>query len=222
MIHPAVAEPLDLSAIKDAASSLISWVAAVPDGTSESAAASAGYAYTNDRRSGISHNGFNYDFTDDLGNRTAVSVAGQNLVTYDYEPRTGRLNGFTYGNGQAVSYEFDPLDRVSAVKFNDSVLYRYAYDASGNVGYHEDLVGGVNYRYIYDLAERLVRITDSRGRVTAYDYDANNNVSLFTEKISGYEFATAYGFDRDNRPTAVSYSRGLFFQFFQQNYCNLF
>ncbi len=183
--------------------------AAVPDGTSLVVSTAINDAYANDRLASISHNGFSYTFAyDDLGNRTAVSVAGQDLVTYDYEPRTSRLNGFTYGNGQEISYEFDPLDRVSAVKFNDSVLCRYAYDASGNVGYHQDLVNDVSYRYIYDLAERLVRVTDTRDRVLAYDFDANNNVSLFTERIGGNEFANAFEFNRDNRPKEVNYSRG--------------
>jgi RHS repeat-associated protein len=134
------------------------------------------YTYENDRIKAITHNGFSYNFGyDALGNNTTVAVGSQNLITNNYESRSGKMLSSTYGNSQTVSSTYDNLDRIISKSFGNELRSTYRYDASGNLGYKEDKVNGVSFRYIYDLADRLVKIVDSLGNATTYDYESANN-----------------------------------------------
>lgn len=166
------------------------------------------YSYENDRIKSITHNGFSYNFGyDSSGNNTTVSAGSQTLITNSYEPRTSKLLGSTYGNNQQVSSDYDSLDRVIARKYNGSTRYTYKYDASGNVGYQQDLVNAANYRYVYDISNRLVQVEDSTGNLLSYSYDANNNQSKVSDKVNGTAYETNYAYDKDNKPTSITYNR---------------
>lgn len=172
------------------------------------------YSYENNKLKTITHNGFSYNFGyDSLGNNTTVSVGTQNLITNIYEARTSKLLESKYGNNQRISYVYDNEDRVISEKYIDSSnntheRYKYEYDASGNVGYHEDLVNGLSYRYIYDLSDRLVKIKESNGNTVSYEYDKNNNNSKVVEKVNNNTYTTSYGYDKDNRPTNLITPKG--------------
>ncbi|WP_158217544.1 RHS repeat-associated core domain-containing protein [Lottiidibacillus patelloidae] len=90
---------------------------------------------------------------------------------------------------------------------NDVLQYKYHFNASGNLGYHEDMVNGVDYRYEYDLAERLVSVVANNGYAISYNYDVNNNISKVTEEINNKQFVTDYLYDKDNRLKDVTYTR---------------
>ncbi|QAA33772.1 DNRLRE domain-containing protein [Clostridium manihotivorum] len=168
-----------------------------------------GYTYENDRIKVITHNGFSYNFGyDSLGNNKTVDVGSQRLITNNYDTRTGQLNDSTYGNGQKVSSTYDDLYRVIAKSFNDQVRFSYQYDGSGNLGFKEDKVNGVKYRYIYDLSDRLVKVSDSTGNTTKFDFDLNDNVSKLTDIIGSNSYTTMYSYDRDRKPTKVNLNSG--------------
>jgi len=163
-----------------------------------------GYTYENDRIKSITQNGFNYNFGyDSLGNKTNVSVGTQNLITNSFENRTGKLLQSTYGNGQTVSQDYDSSDRVTASKYNGITRDTYAYDNNGNLGYKQDLVNADNYRYLYDFANRLTKVTNSTGNSQSYAYDQSNLGSI-TEKVNGSTHTTSYAYDKDNRPTITT------------------
>ena len=71
-------------------------------------------------------------------------VEDQELVRYSYTPQTALLKDIVYGNGHKIDYLYDAYDRVSEVSVGDTSqvtpAYRYAYDAGGNLGFHEDLI----------------------------------------------------------------------------------
>jgi RHS repeat-associated protein len=90
------------------------------------------------------------------------------------------------------------------------VKFRYGYDASGNLGYLEDLVNSASYRYVYDLADRLVKISGSDGSSLTNGFDVNNNVSGITETGNGTTFTTSYEYDNDNRPEKVTLGSGAY------------
>jgi YD repeat-containing protein len=172
------------------------------------------YSYKNDKLKTITHNGFNYDFGyDSLGNNTTVSVAIQNLMTNLYEARSSKLLESKYGNNQKVSSVYDNEDRVISESYTDNSnttheRYKYSYDASGNLGYHRDLVNKVNSRYFYDTSDRLVKVKESNGNRLYYNYDVNNNNSKITEKVNNKTYATSYGHDKDDRPTSITTPKG--------------
>lgn len=124
---------------------------------------------------------YSFDY-DSMGNNTAVKVGTQPLITNSYEVynsnrNTGKLLESTYGNNQKVGSDYDILDRVTALKYGGTIKFKYEYDGNGNLGIKEDLVNGVQYKYNYDLANRLGKVTDNQGNATQYDYDLNNNLS---------------------------------------------
>lgn len=182
--------------------------------TADGQTVSNGYTYENDRIKTIKQNNDQVTYTfdyDSLGNNTSVKVGTQPLVTNSYEVynqnrNTGTLLESTYENGQKIGFDYDLLNRVKAKKYEGAVKFTYQYDGSGNLGYAEDLINGVNYRYVYDLADRLVKVNDSQGNTKDYGYD-NNNQSTFTEVIGGVSYATNYAYDKDNRLKEVNYSR---------------
>ncbi|MDW8803207.1 carbohydrate binding domain-containing protein, partial [Clostridium sp. A1-XYC3] len=161
------------------------------------------YTYENDKIKTISHNGFSYRFEyDSLGNTRQVYAENELLIRNEFDAETGNLTKSEYGNNQRVSMEYDELDRVTKRKFSrdildnsqkDEIRYSYEYDNEGNLAYHEDRVNFRDYKYSYDLSDRLVKIdeydkdigTSSYGKTysTKFDYDMSNNHSIITEKI---------------------------------------
>ncbi len=175
------------------------------------------YFYDRDRLDAIEHNNFNYSFDyDSLGNMTKVLAGTQTLVENSYEyinvggamRSTGRLLNTDYANNQTISYEYDALDRITARKFNNDLRNRYQYDANGNIGLVEDFVNGTRTRLIYDMGNRLVRLSDSLGNRTDFGYDRLSNLSQVEERINGATYETEYSYDDDNRNTAVFFNNG--------------
>ncbi|MDP4147166.1 MAG: DNRLRE domain-containing protein [Bacillota bacterium] len=168
------------------------------------------YTYKNDNIDTITHNGFSYSFGYDfLGNNTTVNVGTQNLITNNYEARTSKLLSSVYGNCEKVSIDYDDSDRVIDKKFDgsSSPSFVYGYDASGNLGYKQDIINNINYRYIYDTADRLVTTKDNKGNVLSYTYDLNNNINSVSDTVDNNQYATNFTYDKDNRTSTVNYTR---------------
>ena len=154
----------------------------------------------------ITQNGFDYTFDyDKLSNTTGVWIGSQKLVTNSYEQRTGKLLNTTYGNGQQVGFDYDNLDRIKGRNFNGNTRYTYDYDATGKIGFINDLQNGIGYRYIYNMAGLLSSVEDTKGNVTGYKYDENQSIAQFNEKINGKEYSTTFNYNDDNRPSSVKW-----------------
>ncbi|WP_162920305.1 DNRLRE domain-containing protein [Clostridium fermenticellae] len=174
------------------------------------------YSYKDDRIETITHNGFNYKFEyDALGNNSKVYVGDQNLVANNFDRSTGNLLDSTYGNNQSVSLEYDNLDRIIARRFMGETRYIYKYDGNENLAYHEDKVNNKNYRYIYDLSDRLVRIEEldpenpNNINYTKFSRDKEDNETGIYQKINGKLYETRYEYDGDDKPTQVLYGDGI-------------
>ena len=127
---------------------------------------------------------FGYDA---FGNNTTVGISGKSgaLVTKAYGARNGVLESITYGSGDSLNYEYDNLDRVTKVKYNNrTVKSTYSYGADGSIG-------TVGYRsvmqdnYTYDSLGRLLEMRTTKSRNTlvqklTYDYDSENRVTKYT------------------------------------------
>ena len=95
----------------------------------------------------MTHNGFSYNFTyDSWGNQTGVKVGSQSLVTYSYGTGTNhnKLNSITYGNGQAITYQYDAKQNITGIKYSGDSAWRftYTYDRQGNVKTATDNIAG--------------------------------------------------------------------------------
>jgi RHS repeat-associated protein len=175
-------------------------------------AATVGYAYSNDKLSTITRNGFSYVFDyDSLGNNTTVKAGTQTLITNTFEAKTSLLTSTAYANGQTINYVYDETNRVIQRKYGPTVKFTYEYDSSGNLGYHQDLQDTSNvreYRYVYDVADRLTSVFENNGNELTYSYDANNNTSKIIDKVGGVTHTTEYAVDPDNRPTDTTWTAG--------------
>ena len=150
------------------------------------------------------------------------------------EDHYGTLSEMQYGNGTAVKNEYDDFNRVTGVvygaksenaeaaTFEDNPRYEYAYNANGQVAYVRNNLLGQIAQSEYDLSNRPCRVTthkfteDEAGNLTslehvytgevAYD-DTFGRLSEFNEKVGAdrEEFATTFGYDDENRPTAQTY-----------------
>ena len=181
------------------------------------------YNYQNDRLQKIIHNGVIYSFGyDSLGNNTTVNVGKQNLITNNYDTRTGKLLSSTYGNGQTVSNDYDSLNRIKKKTIDRQDRFTYDYDASGNLALYKDLVNKKGIKYNYDTSNRLVSILQTElddsnsikysttsSSLTSYGYDLNNNLSLLMERVGLNSYTTNYSYDKDNRPIGIVYNNGV-------------
>jgi YD repeat-containing protein len=85
-----------------------------------------------------------------------------------------------------ITYEYDPLYRLTSATYSGGAEYEYTYDAVGNRQAMESPAGEVSYSY--DAANRLTSV----GGV-AYTWDANGNLTS--------DGVHSYSYDHTNRLT---------------------
>jgi len=138
-------------------------------------------------------------------------------LTHEDDPITFASYGYTYddvGNrltadeavrqpdestaSVAITYDYDPLDRLTAADYDDETYFHYTYDAVGN-RLTEATESGTT-TYVYDDANRLtdvgeVELTwDDNGNLlddgaSEYTYDHANRLASVTQGMDTYEFS---------------------------------
>ncbi len=141
------------------------------------------YAYTDDKISSVTHNGFSYNYEYDVwGNITSVKVGTQPLVSYQYASNNTDVNKITYGNGDYTTYTYNNAGEVSTIK---------SYSSGGTLKSH--------FAYTYSGGE-LSKVTDVlNGTETLYDGDnftlknTNSSETYFSTVESGKNTLENYG-----------------------------
>ena len=160
----------------------------VPD-----APANANYIYDSvGRLNKITTASSTYEFTYDVyGNSSQIKAGSKTLASYTYNANNGKLKKLTYGNGTFVEYEYDDLDRISGICYNgdEESVYRYSYDANGNITSITDNISGqiTTFRY------------DSRGRLCEYYVNADDSEQNQSSQYIRY--------DEEGRPQFREYTR---------------
>ena len=162
-----------------------------------------------------------YNFGHDaLGRQTTVSVGtGTNvnvLSTTAYDALTRQVSQILFGNNGKVQNFYDEFGRLTGVRFDNDATNRftYGYDAQGRVAYVVDHVRNVTVYTDYDLAGRPCKKTHLNGTDHAYTgeltYNAYELPNQFTEYVGAdrAKYSTAFGYDDENRVTALTYSAG--------------
>ena len=92
-----------------------------------------------------------------------------------------------------ITYDYDPLYRLTEANYSNSSYYHYTYDKVGNRLTQDTLLGGLpsTTSYVYDDANRLTSVNG-----VTYTWDANGN--LLNDGVN------AYAYDSANRLRSVS------------------
>lgn len=101
-----------------------------------------------------------------------------------------------------VCYEYDALNRTTAITDGEGHTTRYAYDAMGNVSSVTDTAGNKRTFTYNALGERLTD-TDERGNTTVYEYNRLGQVCCITDSIGRktiYEYEPGGRLQRLIRP----------------------
>src|ERR1700693_3101126 len=167
--------------------------------------------------------GFTYD--NDL-RVSSTAVDGEPPVTLEYDPDglltragnlklirngpTGLLTKAVLGN-VATLQEYngfgEPTRSTATFKNKEILTDRYERDALGRIVRKAETIDGKSaaYTYAYDLAGRLIDVTENRAVKAHYEYDSNGNRITYTGP-SGTVKASYDAQDRVNRYGSATYS----------------
>lgn len=129
---------------------------------------------------------------DALGNPLAEQDPNQNpasLLEYD---ALNQLTQYTDAAGGVGNYQYDAQGNLVQVTAPNAATTQYVYDDLGNRLLEDSPDRGAT-DYVYDEAANLISVTDARGVVSNYSYDALNRVT--TLDLPGTEEDITYVYD---------------------------
>jgi len=106
---------------------------------------------------------------------------------------TAEMAAFIDPEGNAVTYEYDLKDRMTAVLRNGVVVDRYEYDRSDDFVRKRDGSGELLLEREYDARKRLVRRVLASGDVHAFGYDERGNYLAAKSDAGAVTFAVDGG-----------------------------
>src|SRR5262249_11422002 len=134
---------------------------------------------------------------DPAGHLTSVTALGNLTTTYTYDtggnPETvNALTGIGNPDGSQVGFTYDPATgRLTGSSENGGASsVTYAYPGQGEVTV-SDSAGDQSITWYNDLG-LAGRVEDPLGNITSYAYDANGNLTGYTDPAGG---TYHYGYD---------------------------
>jgi RHS repeat-associated protein len=157
---------------------------------------------------------FNYDSAGRLSNVVNANSATQVSYTYD---SADRILTRTDSEGYVLTYGYDAIDRITSITYPDGTtdLYDYNFQSGPNLGTaslelrkHTDRLGRVT-TYDYDADQRLVSVTEPTSgtstRTTSYSYYENGTMK---ELLDANGNVTHWDIDIESRPVDKIYAFG--------------
>lgn len=166
------------------------------------------YSYDGlDRLLSVTHPGgkiVSYAF-DTVGNRKSLTYPDGKTVNYAYDP-ANRLSQVTDWLARTTTYSYDAASNVTGITYPNGASLGFSYDGANrllNVGntYQGSLGNPIsNFAYVLDAVGNRRAVTDGSGKLTAYLYDALNELNSVTVGTS----VTAYAYDAAGNRLALS------------------
>lgn len=143
---------------------------------------------------------------DEAGNLVGVDLPGvtapsgqAHSVTYSYDSDHLFTGAVDARGNQLVTSTYFPDRRLQTVTDAAGNTTRYAYDVLSNTTTITNPDGGVDTRQTDDYG-MLVREVDPLGRISAYHYDANHNLTSKTDAAG----TTSYTYDAQGNQTSMT------------------
>jgi RHS repeat-associated protein len=141
-------------------------------------------------------NGTIYEY-DVLGRILRETDPLGNTITYSYDAK-GNLISKTDANEHTIYHAYDPLNRLIQKTYPDGTSENYTFDSKGNILTATNKK--ISYMFTYDGNGKMIKVTDSNGKVIQYDYDLTGNK---TQLIYPDGSIVNYTYDNANRLSAI-------------------
>jgi RHS repeat-associated protein len=151
--------------------------------------------------------GFTYDAD---GRMTQKSYGATVVAAYGYDA-AGNQTTVTDALG-VTTYSFDPLNRVTGIRYPDKTAVSFTYDKAGSIG-SITYPGALVASYSHDNRDRVQSVTWDTHSVT-FGYDGAGN-PLSNARSNGA--TSTYTYDGNNRVTGIDHKKGAA-SFAQMNY----
>ncbi len=169
------------------------------------------YQYNTDQslKSITTDNGTKYDFVYDAwGKLKQVKVNNVLFASYEHNDvkhgvETDLITKQIYGSDstEAFDFSYDQKGRLEEVNFKGSLVAQYEYNDKGQV-FHIHTPEVEKY-FSYDVKGKLVKESNSKGKIIRFDYDNLDQVQKATFDINGvmrsYDFEYTNEFNQYNR-----------------------
>ena len=144
-----------------------------------------------------------------IGLQIEVKFAGSAASIRHHYDSVGRLSS-TNDRGRTLSYAYDKASNRTMVKWPDQFYVSYDYDALNRVTAVKEKGSVILGRYDYDTAGRRSSLTLGNGAVTSYDYHDDNALKSLSHNVAGTadDVRWDYGFNKVNQLTKKTLSGG--------------
>ncbi|MBQ9840739.1 MAG: RHS repeat-associated core domain-containing protein, partial [Erysipelotrichaceae bacterium] len=163
---------------------------------------------------------FNYD---EFGNVKDISVGNHQLASYSYGAKNGTLNSTTYKisstKNETLNYEYDELERVTAIYEGTVKKYSWEYGNEGKIGRFVDHNTDGTIRYSYDLNGNVTEEERSDGTylynsykkdsslLSKTGYETTSNKSSTSFSYNPREEVESVTWNTNNSTSLISYTR---------------
>ena len=126
--------------------------------------------------SDIDGSGKTYSY-DERGNITEIKENTGKVLTYTYDDNN-HVTSIKGNDGTDITYSYNDKGQRIKVESGNGITADYTYNEYGQVLTEKSALGTIKYEYEDGM---LARMTDYNGNVHSFSYDANGNVTSYTD-----------------------------------------
>lgn len=130
-------------------------------------------------------------YYDSFGNTESVDIGRDNIVSYEYNQRNGKLKKVNYSNGFSEEYVYSPLEMMSEIWYNYSdgtreLAVEYVYTDDGQLHSVRDNLTGTTTVYEYDSSDRLVGTAEFDTEQLNIYYATQTRYNAYTSDVLSF------------------------------------
>ncbi|MFC1587496.1 RHS repeat-associated core domain-containing protein [Planctomycetota bacterium] len=156
----------------------------------------------------MAHNDLTYDSLSRIvEDKQSIKAASQKTVAYQWDDNSN-VKKITYPGSRVIDYEFDEMDRITAIKESTSNIALYDYQAYKER--QKDLLNGANSVIAYGTGQQVASIIDQDSSTNdivnfTYAHDDVYNITSERHNHASGDPGDAYKYDSTYRLTKARY-----------------